>query len=80
MATIPYKGEAIPSLEISAHMFVITKTDGQKAKSRILRAAGWMHLGAPEQKDILPDFTTAERELVAVCCAVSEPLQRGYGI
>lgn len=63
---LPYKGKAIPSLEISVHVIVIMKTDGQEAKSQVLRVMGWMNLGAMEQKDTLPDFTTAEEELVAV--------------
>lgn len=45
-------------------MIAIAQTDGQKAKSRVLKATGWMHLGATGQKDILPDFTTGERKKI----------------
>lgn len=57
---LPYK-VAIFNLDIPVHTTVITKTDGKKAKSRILMAMGWMHLGTMEQKEILPDCMTAER-------------------
>lgn len=55
------KGKLFLGLELSTHVTVIAHTDGQKAKSRIPMAMGWVYLGATEQKDILPDFTIGER-------------------
>ena len=51
----------------------------QNANSGIFRVMGWLHLGAPEQKDILPDITATERGAGGcVPCSLGTTAKRLY--